>query len=115
VIGSPGFPRDEDDMRERAARSYDRCFLPSGQGRQFAAVLCSPNRVAALRQLALPALVIHGSDDPLVPVAGGRETAESIPAAEWLCIDGMGHDLPKELQPKLADAISALTARADGV
>jgi pimeloyl-ACP methyl ester carboxylesterase len=115
VIGSPGFTMDIERSRERAGRAYDRCFLPSGQTRQLAAILAAENRVPALQQLELPTLVIHGAADPLVPVEGGRDTAQAVPGAEWLCIDGMGHDLPVDLHGKIVDSISALTGRADGI
>ncbi len=113
VIGSPGFDFDEAGVRERAARSYDRCFLPSGQVRQLAAILAHPNRVPELRRLDLPTLVVHGEADPLVPVEGGKDTAASIPGAELMTVPGMGHDLPKAIHAELADRITALTERAD--
>jgi pimeloyl-ACP methyl ester carboxylesterase len=114
VIGSPGFPFDEVRTREKATLSFDRCFLPSGQARQLAAIAKQPNRVPALRELDLPALVIHGAADPLVPVAGGRDTAAAIPGAELLVIEGMGHDLPAAVQARIVAAITALAKRADG-
>jgi pimeloyl-ACP methyl ester carboxylesterase len=113
IIGSPGFDFDEAAVRDRAARSYDRCFLPSGQTRQLAAILAQPNRGPELRKLELPTLVIHGEADPLVPVAGGRDTAAAIPGAELMIVEGMGHDLPRAVHGDLVDRISALTARAD--
>jgi len=112
VIGSPGFAFDEARVREVATRSYDRCFLPSGQARQLAAILHQPNRVAALGQLDLPTLVVHGEADPLVPVAGGEDTARAVPGAELWLVAGMGHDLPAEIQPELVERIASLTARA---
>jgi len=70
------------------------------------AVIASGDRRKLLRGIALPTLVIHGADDPLVPVAAGRDTAENIPGAELRVIAGMGHDLPPELLPQLAAAIA---------
>lgn len=113
VIGSPGFEMDEARVRERAGRMYDRCFLPAGQARQMAAIMKQPNRVPALQELDLPTLVVHGAADPLVPVAGGEDTAASIPGAEFMRIEGMGHDLPPAIHSELASAIRALTTRAD--
>lgn len=113
AIGSPGFPFDEASVRDTAMRSYERCFLPSGQARQLAAILAQPNRVPALQALDLPSLVIHGTADPLVPVEGGRDTARAIPGAELLEIEGMGHDLPRELHDRIVERISALTERAE--
>jgi pimeloyl-ACP methyl ester carboxylesterase len=112
TIGSPGFPFDEAGVRERAALSYDRGFNPAGTVRQLVAILASGSRTEALRAVRAPALVIHGTDDPLVPFAAGQDTAAAIPAAELLAIKGMGHDMPRAIWPQLVDAISVLTARA---
>jgi len=111
TIGSPGFPFEEDRFRERAARSFDRCFHPEGAARQIVAILASGSRKEKLRAITAPTLVIHGADDPLVPLAGGIDTAESIPGAEILIIEGMGHDLPRPAWPRIVDAISKLAAR----
>ncbi len=112
AIGSPGFPFDETAIRERAERSYDRGFNPNGTVRQLVAILGSGSRSEALRSVATPALVVHGKDDPLVPLAAGQDTAAAIPGAELLAIDGMGHDMPRAVWPRLVDAIGALTARS---
>ncbi len=112
IIGSPGFEFDEVGVRAKAARSYDRCFLPSGQTRQLAAILRQPNRVPALRELDLPTLVVHGTADPLVPVEGGKDTAAAIPGAVLMLIEGMGHDMPKAVQPQIVDGINNLVERA---
>ena len=112
TIGSPGFPFDEARVRELAARSYDRCFHPAGVARQLIAILASGSRRKGLAAVRVPTLVIHGRDDPLVPVEAGLDTAEAVPGAELLVIDGMGHDLPRAVWPRIIDCISALTARA---
>lgn len=109
TIGSPAYPFDEADLRARAGRSYDRCFDPAGSARQLAAILCSGSRAAALGAVRCPALVIHGAADPLVPVAGGQATAAAVSGAELLLIEGMGHDLPRPLWPRIIDAITRLT------
>jgi len=111
VIGSPGLI-DEERIRQRAAEAYDRCFYPVGIGRQLIGIMASGSRSEALKQLDVPTLVIHGSADPLVQVDGGRRTAEVIPGAELMIIDGMGHDLPQVFWPQIIDAICALTAKA---
>ena len=113
AIGSPGFPFDEDGVRERAGWAYDRCFHPAGSARQLVAIMAAGGRREALRTLRVPALVIHGADDPLVPLACGVDAAEAIPGAERLIIEGMGHDLPRAVWPRIVDAIAALTARAE--
>src|SRR5438128_1543037 len=112
TIGSPGFPFDEARVRELPARSYDRCFHPAGVARQLVAILASGSRRKGLAAVRVPTLVIHGRDDPLVPVEAGLDTAEAVPGAELLVVDGMGHDLPRAVWPPIVDRISALTARA---
>ncbi len=112
VIGSPGFPFDEAMVRDRAARGFDRGVSPEGQARQLVAILASGNRKPALANVRIPALVIHGDADPLVPIAGGRDTAEAIPGAELLVIEGMGHDLPRQAWPRIVEAIGKHAARA---
>jgi pimeloyl-ACP methyl ester carboxylesterase len=113
TIGSPGFPFDEAEVRQLAARSYDRGFNPGGVVRQLAAILASGSRKEALRAVRVPTLVIHGKDDPLVSVQAGDETAAAVPGAQLLIIDGMGHDLPRPVWPRIIDAISALAERAE--
>jgi len=115
TIAGPGFPFDDDRMRAQMARSFDRCFCPAGTVRQLMAIIAQGNRKPALASVRVPTLVIHGADDPLVPVAAGRDTAEAIPGAELLIFKGMGHDLPPALWPKLVEAISAHTQKAEKV
>ncbi|HET6530714.1 MAG TPA: alpha/beta fold hydrolase [Actinoplanes sp.] len=111
VIGSPGYPRDEEWLREVAAESYDRAHDPDGIRRQLAAILCSPDRRPMLRRLSTPALVVHGDSDPLVRPAGGRATAAALRHARFLLVQGMGHDLPAALWNLLTDEITALAGR----
>lgn len=112
VIGSPGFPFDEQRIRENAARAYDRGFYPQGYARQMVAIMAHGNRTERLKGVRAPTLVIHGSADPLVPVEGGKATADAIDGAELLIIDGMGHDFPEGAWPQLVDAIAAHTGKA---
>jgi pimeloyl-ACP methyl ester carboxylesterase len=112
VIGSPGFDQDEAVIRALAGRAYDRCFYPEGQARHLAAVLAHGSRREALSDLRVPSLVIHGADDPLVLLEGGKDTAAAIPGAELVVIDGMGHDLPPGVWPPIIDAVSRLTQSA---
>jgi pimeloyl-ACP methyl ester carboxylesterase len=113
VIGSPGYPLDEVALRERARLSFDRAYDPSGVGRQLVAILASGDRTGRLRDVRVPALVIHGEQDPLVGASGGRATAAAIPGAELVVIEGMGHDLPQPLWPEIADHIAMLAERAE--
>ena len=112
VIGSPGFEFDEEGVRERAGIAYDRAYDPPGVARQLVAVLASGDRTAGLRAVNVPALVLHGAEDPLVDVSGGWATAEAVPDAELVVFDGMGHDLPRELWPEITARIGALVRRA---
>ena len=113
VIGSPGFELDEADLRRRTGIAYDRSNDPIGVGRQLVAIAASRDRTAGLRSLSVPALVMHGADDPLVDVSGGRATARAIPGAELLVYEGMGHHLPRGLWTEIARGIAALAQRAD--
>lgn len=114
AIGSPVFPFDDAFHRQLASDAYDRDAETTGAARQLAAILSSPDRKPGLRQLQIPALVIHGTSDPLVQPAGGEATAEAIPGAELVMEEGMGHDLPEELWDAVAGRIAALARRADG-
>jgi pimeloyl-ACP methyl ester carboxylesterase len=112
MIGSKGFPADEDRIREHAAQAYDRGHSPAGTGRQLAAIMASGDRTKRLRELHVPTLVFHGKSDPLVPFRGGRATADAIPGARLIAIPGMGHDLPRQVWPQLVDAVAETAARA---
>lgn len=101
VIGSPAFPIPEKMLRERIARSIDRSLCPGGVARQLVAIAASGDRSPLLEQIVRPSLVIHGAQDPLVPVACGIDTARRIAGAVLHVIDGMGHDLPPQLIPRL--------------
>jgi pimeloyl-ACP methyl ester carboxylesterase len=91
--GSPAY-YDEERLRANAAAAFDRCFDPAGQARQSVAIAAGDSRTAALREVRVPALVLHGSDDKLIDPSGGRRTAEAIPGARFVLLDGMGHDYP---------------------
>jgi pimeloyl-ACP methyl ester carboxylesterase len=112
VIGSPGFERDEAEMRELQGLAYDRGVDPAGSLRQLAAIMTGGNRAPQLRRLDVPTLVIHGKADRLVNPSGGRAPAKAIPGARLLLIDGMGHDLPRGAWPLIVDAIADNAARA---
>ncbi len=115
VLGSPGHPLDEEWYAQVAGEAYDRAYDPVGVGRQLLAVNASGDRTEGLRQLQVPTLVVHGEDDQLVQVEGGRATAAAVPDAELLVIPGMGHDLPRGLWPQVVDAIARLAERAPAV
>jgi pimeloyl-ACP methyl ester carboxylesterase len=112
VIGSPGFPTDDKILREWVTRDVRRSLYPVGVARQMAAIVANGDRREKLKNLNVPAVVLHGGDDPLVPVEGGKDTAANIPGAELIVVPGMGHDFPIALVKTFADAISKATARA---
>jgi pimeloyl-ACP methyl ester carboxylesterase len=113
VIGSPGYPPDEEWRAELAGQIWDEGLDPAGVMRQWMAILASGDRTAAVRGIRVPTLVVHGEADPLVNVAAGRRTAELISGAELIVVPGMGHDLPRPVWPALADAVSALADRGE--
>jgi len=112
VIGSPGFPFEEDRVREISGRSYDRGHSFAGVFRQLHAITASGDRTGALASVKAPTTVIHGKRDPLIRPAGGRATAAAIPGARLRLIEGMGHDLPPALWPTFADEIASNAERA---
>ena len=106
VIGSPADPSSKDELRQRLGRSVRRAYEPAGTARQLLAIIASGDRRKLLKTITAPTLVIHGAADPLVPVAAGRDTAQNIPGATLTVIEGMGHDFPEALLPRLAAAIA---------
>jgi len=105
VIGSPGYPTDRREMRSRISGWVARAYDPRATVRQLLAVVVTGDRRPLLNTITVPTLVIHGADDPLVPLEEGRDTARNVRGATLLVIDGMGHDLPNALLPRLVDAI----------
>jgi pimeloyl-ACP methyl ester carboxylesterase len=110
AFGSPGL-WDEVAVRERAGEHWDRKHDATGVARQLAAILASGSRSERLRHLDVPTLVIHGTADNLVGPSGGERTAEVVPNAKLLLIEGMGHDLPAVLWPQIVEAITAHAAQ----
>jgi pimeloyl-ACP methyl ester carboxylesterase len=106
TAGSTGFSRDDAALAERAGLAYDRCFHPQGFARQFAAALATGDMRPQLRRVRVPALVLHGSVDPIFRPACGRETARAIPGATFRLIEGWGHDLAEGAHDLLAEAIA---------
>jgi pimeloyl-ACP methyl ester carboxylesterase len=109
AIGSERYPSEDERLRRLAERCYERGHDRSGMARQLAAIQTAPDRTVALGRLRLPAAVIHGSDDPLIRVSGGRATAKAIPGARLLVLDGMAHDLPRPLWPEIVETIVETT------
>ena len=107
AIGSPAYPTPEKQLRRRAARALRRCYCPAGVARQMQAITSAPERSDLLRSIAVPTLVIHGAADPLVPLACGEDTAAQVPGARLEVIEGMGHDLPVQLNERMLALIDA--------
>jgi pimeloyl-ACP methyl ester carboxylesterase len=107
LISSPGYRRSDEEWRELITASLRRSFYPQGFVRQMAAVVADGSRVQRLATIQKPTLVIHGSEDPLVPTECGVDTARHIKGAKLEIIEGMGHDIP----PPLVDKITSLIAR----
>jgi pimeloyl-ACP methyl ester carboxylesterase len=111
-IGSPGFSFDEERSRQIARRSFDRGFHPKGTVRQTIAIILSGDRTERLAEIKVPTVVIHGEDDPLIGVSGGRATAAAIPGAKLVVIPGMGHDWPGGVWEQVAGEIVTNARRA---
>ena len=113
ILGSPGFPRNEEAVKAKAAMLYDRAFNPAGASRHLLASIASADgRVPHLPSISAPTLVIHGKEDPLVPVGCGQDLADTVEGADIMVIAGMGHDYPDAVCSRIASAIAANAARA---
>jgi len=113
ISSGTAYPFDEDAVRRGAARGFDRAYHPKGTGRQFAAILAAGDRAAALGQIRVPTVVVHGEQDQIIGVSGGEATAAAIPGARLLRVPGLGHELPPGFWPVLADALVEVADRAD--
>lgn len=112
ILSGQVFHFDEDHWRDFLGKVYERGRYPEGFGRQLAAIYASGSRKESLRSVMVPTLVIHGDADPLVRVESGVETAETIPGAKLMIIEGMGHHLHPEAWQQIVKAIAELTHRA---
>jgi pimeloyl-ACP methyl ester carboxylesterase len=112
LIGSPGFDGSQDDLRDIAVRSYERDHTTSGTQRQLAAILAAGNRTRDVKRIEAPTLVVHGAKDRMISRTGGKATAKAIDGARLMMVEGMGHDMPREIWPRLIDAITDNAVRA---
>jgi len=112
LIGSPHYPDTTESIRDRAGETWDRGISRAGVARQMGAILTQPDRSRALRSLRVPTLVIHGTQDKMVHVSGGRATSQAIAGSELLLVPGMGHDVPRDLHETFVDAIRRVADRA---
>jgi pimeloyl-ACP methyl ester carboxylesterase len=107
ALSGPDLPMDPELVRKWAGISFDRRLNPNGVVRQYAAMLASGDRTAELKSVRRPTLIIHGTKDPIFPVAHGIACAKAIPKAKSKIIAGMGHALPPAVWPEIIAAIAA--------
>ena len=105
---------DEARARRRAEREQARAGDPRGVVRQLLSVVSSPARTSALGGVRVPTLVVHGDADPVIALSGGRQTAEAVPGAELLVLEGVGHELPERVWSLLAERLEVMVARSEG-
>jgi pimeloyl-ACP methyl ester carboxylesterase len=112
LIGSPGYPPERSGFRRRLETAVRRAYRPAGTSRQLVAIAAHGDRTPLLERIEVAATVIHGRDDPLVPVAAGLDLQHKIRGATIDVVDGMGHDLALALLPRYARSIAEVAARA---
>ncbi len=112
ALQSPAYPQFDEALYVSRALEYDHMYYPEGASRQYAAIVADGNRVERLKEVRVPFLVIHGKSDPILVAEGGVDTAKAVPGARLELFDGMGHDLPVELIPRIAGLISDLADSA---
>ena len=112
LIGSPGYPADDAYLHDRLGQAVRRSYRPQGTARQMVAIAADGNRSPLLAALKVPTQIIHGRDDPLVPVAAAHDLADKIAGAQIDVIGGMGHDLPEPLWPRFVAGIASAAQRA---
>ncbi len=112
VISGPDYPTDPAAMRALVERNVDRRYYPPGAARQYLAIMASGPRVDLLKTVKVPTLVLHGEDDPLLPVECGRDVAALVPGAKIETFPGWGHDVPEQMVPKLVASISSFCKAA---
>lgn len=113
TIGSPAYPMPDAELRALVERNVDRRYYPEGVGRQYLAVMASGDRVEMLKRVKVPTLVLHGEEDPLLPVECGRDVARLVPGAKIETWPGWGHDFPGALIPTLVDRIAGFCKAAE--
>lgn len=110
-VASPGYPTPRQDLERIFGGEYDRSFYPQGVARQLGALFANGDRRQLLKTITCPAIVLHGRNDPLIPMACGKDVADHIPNAKMQVIEGMGHDFPVALSEVFANAICTATGR----
>ncbi|MGJ8680064.1 alpha/beta fold hydrolase [Paraglaciecola sp.] len=113
LIGSPAYPTDESILLHNATHSIDRGYHPAGFKRQLAAITASGDRRHTMKNIKAPTLVIHGTEDPIISVSDGKTTAALIKKSKLKIVDGMGHDFPALLMPKMTNWIAKHAKKSD--
>lgn len=113
IIGSPRYPTDDQQLAEQATFNVNRAYHPAGFKRQLIAITQSGNKQNLLRKIKAPTLVIHGTDDPIIPFTSGQQTAEAIRKAKLKLVEGMGHDFPSQLMKKMTKWIAKHVKKAE--
>jgi pimeloyl-ACP methyl ester carboxylesterase len=112
TLAGAGDQLDNAVEKARAERSIDRAYYPLGVGRQLVAILSAGSRLERLKHVRVPTLIVHGTDDILVPIENGRLVAGAVPGARFIEIQGMGHDIPERVWSELADGIEELARKS---
>jgi pimeloyl-ACP methyl ester carboxylesterase len=112
TIGSPAYPAPDAELRAFVEKNVDRRWYPEGSARQYLSVIASGDRVELLKKVEAPTLVMHGEEDPLLPIECGRDVARLVPGAEFQSYPGWGHDFPAKLIPTIADRIASFCKKA---
>jgi pimeloyl-ACP methyl ester carboxylesterase len=113
AVGSPAYPADPAEVAEVAGLSYDRDHDTAAIARHGVAFVASGDRTERLRKLDVPTLVIHGLADTLCDPSGGRATADAIPGAKLVLIEGMGHNIPPGLRERIAGHIADIVKKTE--
>jgi pimeloyl-ACP methyl ester carboxylesterase len=104
ALGGSGFPVDEAYTRDLTRRAFARGLTPTGYARQLAAIYASGSRADLLPRIRARTLVLHGSEDPLLPPACGEDIARRVPGARLVLIPGLGHSL----NPAIGDVFAPM-------
>lgn len=113
-IGNISDPVEIDTLRKRMARTLKRAYNPAGVARQLLAILADKDRSAAVARIRCPTLIMHGTDDPLIPLRAAYHLKRLLPKARLEIIPDFGHYLPASCVPVISKNILALLARNAG-
>ena len=106
VNGGSFFDSTEVGIARFTEAAFDRSHRPEATAHQFVAMTADGDRRPLLKSIAVPTLIIHGTEDPLIPHAAGEDLAENIPDSALVSIEKMGHDIPEPLIGEIVASIS---------